>query len=241
MKKIIIFSLLIISIILISGCDNVDISKLSEDDINKIASQVIVCNSPYMRFSSGCCLDQNNNTICDNDEKITDEEKPIESENQSIKDEGVLSAEEVYNQNIDMFKAGPGEVRVSHILVKTEEEANEILNQLIKGSDFKELAIEKSIEPAARITGGDLGFFGKGQMIQEFEDAAFALKTVGEISEPVKTQFGWHIIRKESDIIPLADIKDVIEYCIANQKDNIRQCLLSCKKTDSEEYYCKVN
>jgi parvulin-like peptidyl-prolyl isomerase len=126
---------------------------------------------------------------------------------------------EFYNENIDMFKAGAGEIRVSHILVNTEEEVKEILAMLKNGSDFKELAIEKSIEPAAKTTGGDLGFFGKGQMIQEFEDAAFALKKIGELSEPVKTEFGWHIIRKEADTISFEDAKDRIASTIKSQKE----------------------
>ena len=84
-------------------------------------------------------------------------------------------------------------VRASHILVKTEEEANDLLNKLNEGADFGELAQEYSLCPSKR-DGGDLRFFGRGMMVKPFEDAAFDLE-VGEVSKPVETQFGWHLIK----------------------------------------------
>ena len=84
-------------------------------------------------------------------------------------------------------------VRASHILVKTEDEVNELVNKLNEGADFAQLAQEGSLCPSGR-QGGDLGFFGKGMMVKPFEDAAFALE-VGQVSEPVETQFGWHLIK----------------------------------------------
>ncbi len=85
------------------------------------------------------------------------------------------------------------EVRASHILVKTEKEANDILEQLKGGKDFGEMAKKFSQCPSGK-KGGDLGFFGKGRMVREFEDAAFMLQK-GEISKPVKTKFGYHLIK----------------------------------------------
>lgn len=85
------------------------------------------------------------------------------------------------------------EVRASHILVSTEKEANDLLNEIKNGADFADVAQLKSLCPSGQ-NGGDLGFFGKGMMVKEFEDAAFSLE-VGQISEPVKTQFGWHLIQ----------------------------------------------
>ncbi len=85
-------------------------------------------------------------------------------------------------------------LRASHILVKTKEEAEEILKKLDEGGDFAELAKEYSICPSKE-KGGDLGQFSSGQMVKPFEDATMALK-VGEISKPVETQFGWHIIKR---------------------------------------------
>ena len=85
-------------------------------------------------------------------------------------------------------------VRASHILVKTEDEAKDLLAKLKDGADFGELAQEYSLCPSKR-DGGDLRFFGKGMMVKPFEDAAFGLKEVGDVSEPVETQFGWHLIK----------------------------------------------
>ena len=83
-------------------------------------------------------------------------------------------------------------IRASHILVKTEEEAKKLLEEIKNGADFAKLASEHSMCPSGR-DGGDLRFFGRGMMVKPFEDAAFALKK-GEVSEPVETQFGWHLI-----------------------------------------------
>jgi peptidyl-prolyl cis-trans isomerase C len=88
---------------------------------------------------------------------------------------------------------GPDEVRASHILVETQEEADAIVAELKKGGDFAAIAKEKSKGPSGA-KGGDLGFFTKDKMVPEFASAAFALKT-GEISAPVKTGFGWHVIK----------------------------------------------
>lgn len=86
------------------------------------------------------------------------------------------------------------EVRASHILVKTEQEAMDLYNEIKNGKSFAEIAEEKSLCPSGQ-NGGDLGFFGKGMMVKPFEDAAFALGEIGEISQPVETQFGWHLIQ----------------------------------------------
>ena len=86
------------------------------------------------------------------------------------------------------------EVRASHILVQTKEQAEEILNEIKSGKDFGEIAAEVSLCPSKR-DGGDLGFFGRGMMVKPFEDAVFELAEIGDVSEPVETQFGWHLIK----------------------------------------------
>jgi len=91
--------------------------------------------------------------------------------------------------------AGEQEVHARHILVETEDEAKAIKAELDKGADFAELAKKKSKDPGAS-DGGDLGFFTKDQMVPEFSAVAFALEP-GKISDPVKSQFGWHIIKVE--------------------------------------------
>ena len=88
------------------------------------------------------------------------------------------------------------EVRARHILVPTEAEAKAVLAEIKKGTDFAELAKQKSKDPGAAAEGGDLGYFGKDQMVPEFAEAAFKMEK-GQISDPVKTQFGWHIIKVE--------------------------------------------
>ncbi|MBI5389781.1 peptidylprolyl isomerase [Candidatus Woesearchaeota archaeon] len=123
-----------------------------------------------------------------------------------------------YTNNTDAFTAKEGEIRARHILVKTQEEATAILDELVQGKKtFAELAVEKSLDTGSAARGGDLGFFGKGQMVKPFEDAAFALQ-VGQISEPVETQFGFHIIKREADTVSFDEIKDAIKQLVASQK-----------------------
>jgi peptidyl-prolyl cis-trans isomerase C len=100
------------------------------------------------------------------------------------------------------------EVKAAHILVETEAEAKDIIAQLQKGGDFAKLAKEKSKDPSAAAQGGDLGYFSKDKMVPEFADAAFAMKP-GEVSKaPVKTQFGWHVIKVEDRRTPTAPTLD---------------------------------
>lgn len=88
------------------------------------------------------------------------------------------------------------EVHARHILVATEESAAAIKAELEAGKSFEDLAKEKSTDPSAKQNGGDLGFFSRGMMVKPFEDAAFALAP-GETSEPIQSDFGWHVIRVE--------------------------------------------
>ena len=83
-------------------------------------------------------------------------------------------------------------VKASHLLVKTEEEALELKEKISNGLDFAQAAKEVSLCPSGQ-NGGDRGYFSRGQMVKEFEDAAFSME-VGEISNPIKTQFGYHLI-----------------------------------------------
>ena len=101
----------------------------------------------------------------------------------------------VYEEAIKQM-ANDFEVRARHILVPTENEAKAILAELNKGTDFAELARQKSKDPAAASQGGDLGYFTKDQMVPEFSEVAFKLEK-GALSEPVKSQFGWHVIKVE--------------------------------------------
>ncbi|MBI4174206.1 MAG: peptidylprolyl isomerase [Candidatus Aenigmarchaeota archaeon] len=85
------------------------------------------------------------------------------------------------------------QIRASHILVKTENDAKIVLQRALKGESFAKLAEEFSTDSSKR-RGGDLGYFGRGRMVRNFENAAFALEK-GQVSQPVKTEFGWHLIK----------------------------------------------
>lgn len=101
----------------------------------------------------------------------------------------------IYQTKVDAAK-GQEEVKARHILVEKEEDAKKIAEQVKKGGDFDKLAKEKSTDKGSGANGGELGWFTKEKMVPEFADAAFKLKK-GETSAPVKSQFGWHIIKVE--------------------------------------------
>ena len=101
-----------------------------------------------------------------------------------------------YDQEIAATPA-ENEVKARHILVKTKEEAEAIIKKLDGGGDFEKIANEKTEDPSGKTSGGDLGYFGAGQMVPEFEKAAFALEPGSYTKEPVQSQFGWHVIKVE--------------------------------------------
>jgi len=140
----------------------------------------------------------------------------------AIMDKVSVTPEEVqkyYDDNKDKYKAEE-QVKASHILVDTEEEAKKAKERVDKGEDFAEVAKAISKCPSAP-RGGDLGFFGRGRMVPEFEAAAFGLKE-GEVSPPVKTQFGWHIIKatghKEAKVKEFDEVKAEIEQQLTQEK-----------------------
>ena len=144
--------------------------------------------------------------------------------------------EKFYKDNPKQF-VQPGDekdsIRASHILVKVDENADEkawakakadiedIIARLKKGADFGKLAAEKSACPSGKSANGSLGAFGKGQMVPEFEKAAYALK-VGEISGAVKTSFGYHVIRRDASqkerTMSFAEVKDRLTAALLQQK-----------------------
>jgi peptidyl-prolyl cis-trans isomerase C len=125
---------------------------------------------------------------------------------------------QVYDDAIKQVKSEQ-EVHARHILVPTEDEAKAILAQLKGGADFAALAKEKSKDPGAA-EGGDLGYFTKDQMVPEFAEVAFKLDK-GQLSDPVKTQFGWHIIKVEDKRIKptptFEQVKPQIENYVAHR------------------------
>lgn len=133
---------------------------------------------------------------------------------------GEKEARSYYDSHKEDFMTN-NQIRASHILVKTEEEANIILGEIKKGADFAKLAQARSIDSGSAKNGGDLGYFSKGQMVPEFEGVAFKLK-VGEISKPVKTQYGYHIIKvtekREGKPIEFEKIKDLVIQRLTAEK-----------------------
>lgn len=122
-------------------------------------------------------------------------------------------AKKYFEENKDSYV----KVRASHILVKTEEEAKKVLDKIKKGEDFHALAATESIDNMSAVKGGDLGFFARGQMVPEFEEAAFSLKP-GEVSEIVQTDYGYHIIKVEDRLENYEDVKDEVLEDLKNQK-----------------------
>ncbi|MCX7305204.1 MAG: peptidylprolyl isomerase [Hyphomicrobiales bacterium] len=114
------------------------------------------------------------------------------------------------------------EVKASHILVKTKEEAEAIIKELDGGADFAKLANEHTTDPSGKTTGGELGYFAPGQMVPEFEKAAFALDVGAYTKEPVQSQFGWHVIKitdKRPQAAPAFDtIKDQMRNMVFREK-----------------------
>jgi len=115
----------------------------------------------------------------------------------------------------------PEEVHARHILVESEDEAKAIIKQLDDGGNFEEIAKEKSKDGAAA-NGGDLGYFTKGRMVPEFETAAFAMESGSYSKEPIKTQFGWHVLKvddkRQQPAPTLEQVSDEVRSVIVREK-----------------------
>lgn len=122
-------------------------------------------------------------------------------------------AEEYFEENKNLLTV----VKAKHILLNTEEDAKKIKERLDNGENFEELAMEKSLDSASGSIGGDLGYFAQGEMLPEFNDAVFSMEE-GEISEPVKSNVGYHIIFLEDKKDTFEDLKDEILYLLREQE-----------------------
>jgi peptidyl-prolyl cis-trans isomerase C len=145
-------------------------------------------------------------------------------------------AKAIYDKQVAAMKPVE-EVRASHILVEKKEDADDIEAKLKAGGDFAAIAKDKSKDTGSGANGGDLGYFAKGQMVKPFEDAAWAMK-VGDVSEPVQSQFGWHIIKlidKRNRPAPAFDgVKDRILSGLLQQK--AEEVISSLRKDAKIEY-----
>ncbi len=133
-------------------------------------------------------------------------------------------ARKIYDDQVKLIKPEE-EVSARHILVETEDKAKEIKEKLKAGGDFAALAKEFTMDTASKEDGGNLGYFGKGQMVPQFEEIVFTLKK-GDVSDPVKTQFGWHLIKIEDKRFKQPPAFDIV-------KDRIIQSQLLQKAQQS--------
>lgn len=136
-------------------------------------------------------------------------------------------ARKIYDDQVKLLKPEE-EVSARHILVETEEQAKALKEKLDKGADFAQLAKENSKDPGSKDDGGNLGYFGHGQMVPQFEEVVFKLKK-GEVSAPIKTQFGWHLVKLEDSRTKQPPAFEIV-------KDRIAQSLLlqKAQKTATE-------
>ncbi|MGC2064448.1 MAG: peptidylprolyl isomerase [Thermodesulfovibrionales bacterium] len=148
-------------------------------------------------------------------------------------------AKEYYEKHKEEFVT-TSQIKASHILVKTEEEAVKVLARLKKGEKFEEIAKKESLDKGSAKSGGDLGYFARGQMVPEFEKAAAELKP-GEISRPVKSNYGFHIIKvtdkKMGPAIEYDRIKDLISQKLSGerQKESFDKYVAELRKTYTVE------
>jgi peptidyl-prolyl cis-trans isomerase C len=133
----------------------------------------------------------------------------------------------------DAYEKMGWELKARHILVSTAEEAQNLREQIINGADFAALAEEHSMDPSTKSKGGDLGYFGWGKMVPTFQETVFAME-IGEISQPVESQFGWHIIKLE-------DRRTIDQRDWEEEKENLENKLTSEKsRILAEEYVTKL-
>lgn len=128
------------------------------------------------------------------------------------------------------------EIRARHILVKTEEEAKAVIAELDAGKDFAAVAKEKSTDPN-KDDGGDLGYFGKGRMVKEFEAAAFGLEKGAYTKTPVKTDFGWHVIKVEDKRVAPPPAFEQVQPQIRNlvMRDKYLELLAKARESQGVE------
>jgi peptidyl-prolyl cis-trans isomerase C len=173
--------------------------------------------------------------------KMLQQQRWLESQLTGKADISDEEAKKFYEENKSEFEQ-PETVKASHILFRVnKEDSEEVVNQKLKaaqsaearakkGEDFTALAKELSEEPGAKESGGDLGFFPKDRMVPEFAEVAFSEK-VGDISDPVRTQFGWHVIKvtekKPAGTLPYEEVKaQLISYLKAKKQEEAAQEVL---------------
>lgn len=195
--------------------------SITEEDIQK-EIQIIAeqyggqKNFEQMLTSYGYSLDN----IKTNIEKNLQIKKLLEPQITITEDE----MKSFFEENKDSFNVDE-QVKARHILVESEEKAKEVKDKLLAGEDFTKMASEYSTDESNKGLGGDLGFFSRGDMVPEFEDVAFSLE-IGKVSDPVKTDFGYHIIKVEEK-------KEAKEATYEDSKTKIKDIILEQKLPDA--------
>jgi len=135
-----------------------------------------------------------------------------------LKGERKMTPEEYYNAHEGIFH---NVLNTQHILVETKEEADSMLERINNGEDMAKLAEEYSMCPSGKESGGDLGFFPNGLFVEPYETAAHALKNIGDITGPVKSQFGYHIIKLlgRKDVLTLDECRDTVQMIVDHEAE----------------------
>jgi len=194
-----------------------NITATTDEDINNEVAELTAQFGGEEALNNA--LDQSGMTMDDLKKQM-----PIQVQMRKILEPQVTVTDEEIKTYYDANKASydtAEQVRASHILVETKEEADAISKQLKEGADFATLASEKSADTGSKDKGGDLDYFTRDAMVAEFSDAAFKLK-VGETSEPVKSDYGYHIIK-------VTDHKDAKTSTLEEKKEEIRKLLITQK------------
>jgi foldase protein PrsA len=197
-----------------AGKENV---KISDEDVDAEMKEFVEANGGEESFNYA--LEQSGLTKKDIETEIVNYLKIVKL----LESEVDITDEEMkthFEENKDSYNE-PEQVEASHILVENEETANKVKEKLEAGEDFAELAKEYSTDTSNAENGGELGYFSKGTMVEEFENIAFSMN-VGEISDPVKTDYGYHIIhvtdKKEAKEANFEDHKEEIEQTLFDQE-----------------------
>jgi len=190
---------------------------ISDKEIDEEMQTYIDANGGEKQFHAA--LEQSGVTKADIKSEIVNYLKIVKllESNINITDEEIKS---YFEENKESYNE-PEQVEASHILVDDESTANQVKEKLSAGEDFAELAKEYSTDTSNAENGGELGYFSKGEMAEEFEEAAFSMNK-GDISEPVQTSYGFHIIKvtgkKAAKEAELKDYKDEIKQTLFDQK-----------------------
>ncbi len=212
--------------------------KITDEDLKKMKEQSIESYGSEEHFKS--YMEQYN--VSEEDfENMMREQLRYEKLTDELRKDIEVDPEAYYKENKEQFKV-PEQVKAAHILVQDEDKAKEIIKKLEDGEDFAKLAKENSEDPGSKENGGDLGFFSADMMVPEFSEVAFNTKPGTFTKEPVKSQFGYHIIRvdekKEAHDQTFEEVKDQItEQLTENQlREKFQEMMDKLKKEAKIEY-----